>query len=176
MYFGLALLLLLIAAPLATHALSLLDTLRHEAGASIFAQIIESNPKLSALYLSGSVKTVYAPVDKSLAQLRRRVTDKEKDVERQSSKDETKIQNLVTHPGHVVVTNDKSGNLNGEGQAVVAHGRSDNNSENSKRALFPRQSNVTVGAIKISSGLGNNVSIIQGDIPYDGGIIHTVDG
>jgi hypothetical protein len=30
--------------------------------------------------------------------------------------------------------------------------------------------------LKIYSGLGNNVNIIQGDIPYDGGLIHIVDG
>jgi hypothetical protein len=29
--------------------------------------------------------------------------------------------------------------------------------------------------LEISSGLGNVVNIIQGDIPYDGGLIHIVD-
>ncbi len=174
MHFALVLVLPLITSPVATHALSLLDTLRQHA--SKFAQIIESDAKLLELYQSGSVQTVYAPVDMSIAKLRRRDTDDQTQAQRQSQNQVTSLQALRTKPALVAETNDKSGNLNGKGQAVVAHG-TDVNSNNTKRALFPRQyTNITAGAVRISSGLGNNVSIIQGDIPYDGGVIHTVDG
>jgi hypothetical protein len=33
----------------------------------------------------------------------------------------------------------------------------------------------TPSLVKISSGLGNSVNVIQADIPYDGGIIHVID-
>ena len=160
---------------MATHGLSLLDALRQHANASRFAQMIESDPEVSAIYRSGSVRTVFAPVNSALTRLGARDTDNQADLLRQSVNRENSLQTLHTPPGSLLETNDETGNLNGQGQAVVAH-PSDGPTNNTKRALLPRQNaNAPIHPIKISSGLGNNVSIIQGDIPYDGGLIHIVD-
>lgn len=162
----------------ATQGVSLLDALRN-ANASIFAQQLQSNPNISALYFSKDVRTVFAPVDSSnLARLRVRAPGDESKAQRQSSKDTTQAEDFNTHPGHEIPTNSKSNKLNGDNrQYVVAHAIDDNTNK-MKRSVFPRQNvnSTTAQRVKISSGLGNNVSIIQGDIPYDGGIIHLVDG
>lgn len=61
MHFSTILLLSLTTAPF-IHALSLFDSLRTSAGASQFADFVEGDPILSAIYLSG-VRTVFAPSD-----------------------------------------------------------------------------------------------------------------
>lgn len=82
------------------------------------------------------------------------------------------LQDLRTKPGKVEVTKD---NIKGAAVAVVVHSglfagpRAQN-------ALIRRTiGNLTGERITISSGLGKNVSIIRGDIPFDGGIIQVVD-
>lgn len=167
----------ILSSPLATHALSLGDALRYQAGASQFAQTIESNAELLALAQSNTL-TVFAPADSNstLGSLRRRDTDKEKDP-RQFHVGLTNIQALNTVPGEVVATQDNGGNLNGAKQAVVAHsGPTADPRIISQNARIRRTiGNLTYKTVTISSGLGNNVSIIRGDIPYDGGIIQVVD-
>lgn len=171
------LVLLLLSSPLPTHALSLVDTLRNQAGASQFAQIIESNTELLALVQSNTL-TVFAPTDKNsrLASLQRRDTDNQKDA-RQIQEGLTNIQSFSTKPGVVVKTEDRSGNLNGNPQAVVAHsGQFADPRFNLQNARIRRTiGNFTYEPVTISSGLGNNVSIIREDIPYDGGIIQVVN-
>lgn len=178
MHFAPILLLSLTSTSVATQALSLLDALRH-ANASIFAQQIQSNPNISALYFSKNVQTVFAPVDSSsLARIRVRALADQTDPALMSAHRLTSFSDLNTLPGATVPTNEMSSKLNGDNsQNVVSHGIG-NSENNTKRSVFPRQNvnNATVQRVKISSGLGNNVSIIQGDIPYDGGIIHLVDG
>lgn len=156
----------------------MLDALRH-ANALIFAQQLQSNPNISALYFSKDVQTVFAPVDSSsLARLRVRAPGDESEAQRQSSKDLTRVKDFNTHPGREIPTNSKSNKLNGDNRQYVVSHATDDSTNNAKRSVFPRQnvSSATAQRVKISSGLGNNVSIIQGDIPYDGGIIHLVDG
>lgn len=178
MHFAPVLLLSLTSTSVATQALSLLDALRH-ANASIFAQQIQSDPNISALYLSKDVQTVFAPVDSSsLTRLRVRAPGDQSNYQYQSAKDMTRWSEYNSLPGEETATNFKSDRLKGDNsQKVVSHGTG-NSANNKKRSVFPRQNvnNATVQRVKISSGLGNNVSIIQGDIPYDGGIIHLVDG
>lgn len=171
------LVLLLLSSPLASHALSLGDALQNLAGASRFAQTIESNAEILALVQSNRL-TIFAPADNSrrLASLRRRDTDDEKAAP-QVHDGLTDLQALTTKPGLVVNNEDKSRNLNGTRQAVVAHsGPFVDNKIISRNVRIRRTiGNLTFEPVTISSGLGNNVSIIRGDIPYDGGIIHVVD-
>lgn len=167
----------ILSSPLATHALSLGDALRYQAGASQFAQTIESNLELSALVRTTNL-TVFAPVNSNstLASLRRRDTDNEK-TPRQFHIGLTNIQALSTQPGEVVATHDNGGNLNGANQAVVAHSgpTADPLIISHNPRIRRTIGNLTSKTVTISSGLGNNVSIIRGDIPYDGGIIQVVD-
>lgn len=74
-------------------------------------------------------------------------------------------------------TEDNSVNLKGANQAVVAHNGpfADPRIISQIGRIRRTIGNLTSQTITISSGLGNNVSIIRGDIPYDGGIIHVVD-
>lgn len=174
-----ALVLLLLFSPLVTHALSLEDALRNQAGASQFAQRIESSAQLRALVRSGPL-TVFAPADSnsSLADLRRRDTDDETQIQRQFHGEMIDIQDLSTIPGLVVETKDKSGNLDGAAPAVVAHSGLFGDDKIISDDAFTKRNigNLTGKTITISSGLGKNVSIIRGDIAYDGGIIQVVDG
>lgn len=175
-------------------AVSLLEALRH-ANASIFAQQIENDPILSALFLSDAVKTVFAPVDSvdssksvgSLSRLRLRAPGDETQGQFQGAKDISRFKDINTLPPKEVSTNLKSDKLSPDTtQSVVAHGAANDSSSSNtdttkpvyrRQYLSTNSTNATaVQRIKISSGLGNNVSIIQGDIPYDGGLIHLVDG
>lgn len=156
----------------------MLDALRH-ANASIFAQQIQSDPNISALYFSKDVQTVFAPVDSSsLARIRVRAPGDQSNLQFQSAQEITRFSNLNSLPGDETATNLRSDELNGDNRQNVVSQGTGNSANNKKRSVFPRQNvnNATVQRVKISSGLGNNVSIIQGDIPYDGGIIHLVDG
>lgn len=177
MHFALVPLLLL--SPLAIHTLSLGDALRNQAGASQFAQKIESNAQLRAIFLSGPL-TVFAPADSnsSLANLQRRDTDDETQTQRQVHEGIIHLQDLGRLPGSVVETKDNSGNLGGAPQSVVAHsGQFGDDKIISQNALIRRNiGNLTCETVTISSGLGKNVSIIRRDIVYDGGIIQVVDG
>ena len=171
-----ALVPLLLSSPIATHAASLGDALL-QAGASQFAHEIESSAELLTLIQSNNL-TVFAPVDKNseLASLRRRDRDNEQDP-RQLHVGITNLQALNSKPGKEVETEDNGGNLNGSKQTVVAHsGPFADFRIISQNARIRRTiGNLTCKTVTISSGLGNNVSIIRGDIAYDGGIIQVVD-
>lgn len=171
-------------------ALSLLDALR-QANASIFAEQIQNDPNISALYLENNVKTVFAPVDfigntnLSLHRLRVRAPGQQFDNQYQMARELARTDDMNTRPrGKNIQTEKKSDLLNGDNrQNVVSHPTEDNNNNGSNNtgSIVRRQGNPYIPAIppqriKISSGLGTNVSIIRGDIPYDGGIIHLVDG
>lgn len=177
MHFTPVLLLSLTSTSVVSQSLSLLDALK-QANAAIFAQQIQSDSEISAFYLSKDVQTVFAPLDSSFARLRVRAPDDMRKFQFQTTQEVTRLNKFNTQPGSAVPTNLKSNLLNGDNsQNVVSHATS-NSANNTGQFVFPRQNvkNATVERVKISSGLGNNVSIIQGDIPYDGGIIHLVDG
>lgn len=174
MRFPLTLSCLFVTFPFAVHCLSLLDVLR-QVEASQFASRIESDPEVFALYHSDSVRTIFAPVDNPRSPLSPRATDDETDLQRQCMYDLNTIQDYDTLPGDVSETHDPSANLGGRPQAVVSHGTGGRTNSTSRPLVSRQYGNATVQPIKISSGLGQNASIIEGDIPYDGGIIHLVD-
>lgn len=167
-----ALVLSLLSSPIVIHAVSLGDALRNQAGASKFAQMIQSSAELSALVRSGSL-TIFAPADinSGLTYLRRRATEGDTNsLPLQLSDGVINTLKLRTVPGEVIETKDNSSNLNKKFQAVVSHPPNFPN-----RKMRRTIGNLTGETITISSGLGNNVSIIRGDIPFDGGLIHVVD-
>lgn len=158
------------------------------AGAAQFAALIQSDPVVSAGYVG--VPAVFAPTDEflgsnfSVSRLRRRATltpAQQQQLLLHASQDQSEINGLRTPPGKVVTTKDSKANLNGTGQKVVSDTRNKTKSTNGKRwapAILPRQdatTNVTT-LVNIFAGLGNSIGIITGDIPFDGGFIHTTDG
>lgn len=171
-------------------ALSLFDALREHANASRFAQAIESDPALAALFLSPTTRTVFAPSDEALEKLSTntnksivsRDTEQNADNRYQGCKATAKNIRLGTPP-HVVLPqhpgqNPDSGN--------PPPGSPDDSRKAVSDSVEPPTTNITKRSsgndrnttkpVRISTGLGNTVNIIKGDIPYDGGIIHTVDG
>ncbi|KAL3477305.1 FAS1 domain-containing protein [Aspergillus californicus] len=75
-------------------------------------------------------------------------------------------EDLRGSTGSIIETLDTETNLGGRGQAVLSHGQRD----------IPAASSNTSFPIQLFSGLGNNVTILQEDIQFDGGIIHIVSG
>ena len=181
-------------------ALSLLDALKKNADASQFAKTIENNPELAAIFLSPSTRTIFAPSDDALAKLS--IHNNHSLVSRQSgdaasgayqgSLEDTTLGQLGSPPGQVLT---QQPNSNGNaGASVVDDLSTQNNPVNShagsrkivsnppgpltvnitKRTSQPH--NITKQHVQIFSGLGNAVNIVKGDIPYDGGLIQTVDG
>ncbi|KAI9764152.1 MAG: hypothetical protein M1839_006040 [Geoglossum umbratile] len=151
-----------------THAVSLIDAL-NAAGATRFATFIQSDPTILAAYTSPATRTVFAPTDPYFIQpLSRRATNPEKNALYQATNQETDLQSLGFVPaGSVVTTELTSNQLNGANQASVSRKVSAGNST-SKRQVGT--------GVTMASGLGGSVSILEGDISYDGGLIHTVNG
>jgi len=82
--------------------------------------------------------------------------------------------------GSVVSTLDtQDANLGGGSQVFLSHGERDSSSlsANTRRSLQGRSicTNDTA-PIHLFSGLGNNVTVLKADIPYDGGILHVTSG
>jgi hypothetical protein len=174
---GISLLLFLV---MGVQAVTVFDGIR-AANASLFASWIERIPDLAALYNSSSVKTVYAPTDTAfqravngsggLAGLRRlmarqAVVTREGSV--QCSNTLEHLTDIAKPLGSVINTNVQAAGAT-RNQVVVAHPSQPSNGSASKRDLTNRP-------VRIFSGLGNNVSIVKADTPYDGGVVHTVDG
>ncbi|KAL4864421.1 hypothetical protein BDV12DRAFT_201115 [Aspergillus spectabilis] len=67
--------------------------------------------------------------------------------------------------GSIIETLDTDANLGGRGQAVLTHGQRDGDS--CANASFP---------IRLYSGLGEEVTILEEDIPWEGGIYHIISG
>ncbi|KAF2494955.1 FAS1 domain-containing protein [Lophium mytilinum] len=80
--------------------------------------------------------------------------------------------------GSLVPTLDtQDANLGGSAQVFLSHGERDTLSTTTRRSLHERSlcTNATA-PIHLFSGLGNSVTILQADIPFDGGILHVTDG
>ena len=169
-----ALVLSLLSSPIVIHAVSLGDALRCQAGASKFAQTIESSAELSALLRSGSL-TIFAPADinSSLTYLQRRDTND--GIMKQLATGASNITQLKVKP---IESWAQSPLLSGKNLSWVPHSgpwAAGSVMPRSKSRIRRSIGNLTGETITISSGLGNNVSIIRGDIPFDDGIIHVVD-
>lgn len=149
------------------------------ANASKFAQFIQSDPNLVAIFTDSAVKTVFAPTDsvvqdfnetnfrRSLHLFARDSSNRR--AHQQCSDAETSAAQQQT-PGGIVV------NTNAQGDAaspvpVVAKGSAPPLSGN---GTTKRQ--VPGGPVHLFSGLGNNVTLVKADTRYDGGLIQTVDG
>ncbi|KAI1102226.1 FAS1 domain-containing protein [Jackrogersella minutella] len=165
---------------------SLVDVLV-ASGASKFADLIQSDSETLQLYLSGDVKTVFAPADSSLGNETLKMRDLSAADQRaaafQSSRATTNLESASRSlPGSTLETNDQAPLLDGRGQRVVIDTRPLNVTSPTKRwspTNFRRQTSETNGTtpslLRISSGLGKIANVIEGDIPYDGGIIHITD-
>lgn len=155
------------------HALSLFDALRTSAGASHFADLVQGNTDVSIIDLSG-IKTVFAPSDEcfhatNVTHLKERQTlpsNPQHSSENQVTKLTCTLNNLCN--GAVIPTN---------GSETVVSGPGPEHSNMTIRALITPGSRNSVSLHpRIFSGLGNYVSVIRGDIPYDGGLIQVTDG
>lgn len=166
--------LYLLLFPVLTSAVSVLEAL-NAAGATSFAQEIQANPAILALYTSSSVRTIYAVPDASYsnATLRRRqngpIDIQEKRLHASSKLSDMESQSLF--PGDDMPTNVDSP----DPPSVVSEAGVNTNSSTSKHRRQSYNGTAPSTPVRISSGLGNKVNIVRGDIPYDGGIIHLVD-
>lgn len=149
------------------------------ANASRFANFIQADPNLVALFTSPDVKTVFAPSDdavkgfsetdfrRSLHLYARQATNRR--ARQQTCQQVTNVAQLRAPEGAVISSNLET---EGGGQSPIV----------AKEASPPPAGNGTTkrqelrGPVQLFSGLGNNVTIVKGDTPYDGGLIHTIDG
>jgi hypothetical protein len=182
--------------------LPLLEALRTHANAKNFADFLEDNPRILEFY-EDSAKTVFAPSDAhfgdDLSGLRRRQNPSatgayqcstlQFDMQAQAplSKASTNSNStsfnstyiptpLSGGRGSVVYTGLKAPQLGGQPQVVVSISYPKTNTTSNLRERRTDSGTVPSSDIRLFSGLGSNVSIIKGDIPYDGGLIHSVNG
>lgn len=150
---------------------SLLDALRYHANATKFADFLEANPDLLAVYNSSSVQTIFAPTDDHfVTPLRRRDTaSQEQQLQYQYTNQLTDLQTLspANGPGTVVHTG-LSALKAGGSQATVSEKVATNSTT--------RRRNAGNTGVRMLSGLGNHVNILKGDISYCNGVIHSTDG
>lgn len=185
----------LISNPARSQILSLLDALKTNANAATFARTIEENPNLRAVFLSPTTRTVFAPSDDALEKLSfhhnhslfsRQSGDAAAGSYQACLTDES-LGQIGANPGAVLtqqpaappaggVTGATSTSISGPlPRKVVSKPPEPLNANFTKRATH-QDHNSTQNPIRIFSGLGNIVNITKGDIPYDGGRIHVVDG
>jgi hypothetical protein len=167
---------------LAHASLPLLDALKTLANATQFAQLLEDNPSILALYNTSTTKTIFVPSDayfeSSIGGLRRRQSSNpQQQLEYQYTNQLTNLATLgpTTLPGAVVNSGLTSPGLGGKPQAIVTN----KITQLTNTTLRRRQSSngtVPLQGIQLFSGLGNNVTIVEGDIPFDCGLIQTVSG
>jgi len=160
--------------PVMISAVSVLEAL-NAAGATSFAQEIEANPDILALYTSSEVRTIYAVPDASLsnATLRRRQNDPEEEQKKRmhASRKASDMESQSLFPGEDMPTEGDSP----DPPSVVSEAGIKSNSSEPNRRRQSSNGTAPSTSVKISSGLGNKVNLVRGDIPYDGGMIHLVD-
>lgn len=149
------------------------------ANASKFAQFIQSDPELVAIFTSPDVKTVFAPSDdsvqsfnetnfrRSLRLYSRQRTNR--GPHQYTSNSESSIAEGQAAGGSIINTTAQTDA--GTPSPIVAKGDVPPLSGN---GTTKRQ--VQRGSVHLFSGLGNNVTIVKGDTPYDGGLIQTTTG
>ncbi|PMD59791.1 FAS1 domain-containing protein, partial [Hyaloscypha bicolor E] len=155
---------------ISTHAQSLLDALAAN-NATQFAQFLQANPSILAVYNSSAVQTVFAPTDAYFNVLQRRAANNtQQHYEYQYSNTLTGLETLgpPISPGDVVKTGLPAPQAGGS-QVIVSQKSVANSTSTRRRRTVPNP------GIQLVSGLGNSVGIINGDIPYSGGLIHTTD-
>jgi uncharacterized surface protein with fasciclin (FAS1) repeats len=164
-----------------SYAADLLTTLR-SSNATLFADTIEANPDLSALFLSHTVRTVFAPVDSVLANIppsRRALVIRADDQDKQKQdsfhcadkqSDESTDRSV---PIEHTTSSDEVPSRRGGGkkQAIImVDGTPKPAGEGNQR----RQDSAPL--LQLVTGLGKNVTVLKSGISYDGGSIYTIDG
>jgi len=149
-----------------------------DANATKFAQWIQSNADLSAIFTNASVKTIFAPSDSAFnnvnktdfhRSLLRRQQDSRKEALQHTSDTAIDYSTMGLPHGNEVPTNLLAdGNRN---QPVVSHPKK---APGGTKMLSLRADETT--GVSLFSGLGDNVTIVKWDTLYDGGRIHTIDG
>ncbi|OJI99440.1 hypothetical protein ASPVEDRAFT_515191 [Aspergillus versicolor CBS 583.65] len=109
-------------------------------------------------------RTAFVPVDDEFPTRRVRQTEDETQQYLYQVSDQLlTAADLRNSTGSVIESLSTNANLGGRGQAVISQGqRGDSYDADSSIGLF--------------SGLGNNVTIVEQDIPFNGGIIHIISG
>ena len=90
--------------------------------------------------------------------------------------DSTAMRSLT---GSIVQTFDtQDANLDGRPQVFLSHGERDSlaSTGNYSQSLRRRSLCTTTSPIHLFSGMGNNVTILKADIPFNGGIMHITSG
>lgn len=151
-------------------AVTLFEGLQN-ANASKFASWIQSDPELIAIFTAPNVRTVYAPMDEAvpdpnttLSSLRARQARPplvKLEAPKQTSDKNTERGKKGTPPDDVEEVNGP------ERKSNITTG--EEGGFNSKRAR-----NLPERQVVLFSGLGENVSLLRADVPYDGGFIHLV--
>jgi len=156
-------------------SISLIDALKTRANATKFAQFLEANPDILAVYNSSSVQTVFAPTDAYFTALRRRATSsQQQQLQYQYTGQLTGLEDLSPPalPGAIVHTGLPAPQAGGS-QAAVSEKVAANSTTRRRR---DGSGTVPTTGIRILSGLGNSVNILKGDIPYSNGLIQSTDG
>lgn len=181
--FHLVLLVSAFALPIAQADSGLFQALT-DAGASQFAQAIQTDAEFLDLIAAGEIGTLFAPIDSPAhAQLllQRDNATSISSKTMQASKKTQLLKNIKTNTGTVVETVDtKDANLNGTAQSVVTN-PSNSTTSSRRRDLEIRDDGVAQNSlVQISSGLGDISNILKADIPFkrcgnSSGVIHLVD-
>lgn len=163
----------------ADSSLSLLDALKTKANATLFAQFLEANPSILAIYNSSAVRTVFVPSDAyfvspNTALRRRQGSSQQQQLLYQYTDQLTDLENLTppAAPGKVVHMGLTSPKVTGGSQAIVSNKVAKNSTTKRRRDT----GTVPSSGVQLLSGLGNKVNILGGDIPYSNGLIHSTDG
>jgi hypothetical protein len=123
---------------------SLLDALK-ASGASMFADQIEADPTIAALYLSDQVQTVFAPRDNtysydsnSLGKRQSLTPAQQQALLLQCTQGQATLQSMRTLPGgSQIVTQDHSAKLKGKGQSVISDARKTNTTKTKRDISYP---------------------------------------
>ncbi|KAH9208118.1 FAS1 domain-containing protein [Leptodontidium sp. 2 PMI_412] len=112
----------------ADSSLSLLDALKTKANATLFAQFLEANPSILAIYNSSAVRTVFVPSDAyfvspNTALRRRQGSSQQQQLLYQYTDQLTDLENLTppAAPGKVVHMGLTSPKVTGGSQAIVSN-------------------------------------------------------
>lgn len=162
----------------AQSCLSLLDALQTTANATLFAQFLQENPSILAVYNTSAVQTVFAPSDAffvtpNTTTRRRDDSSQQQQLQYQYTGQLTNLENLSppSSPGKVVHMGLTSPQVSGGSQATVSN-KVSQNSTTKRRDV----GTIPSTGIQMLSGLGSTVNILKGDIPYCGGLIQSTDG
>jgi hypothetical protein len=166
-----------------SYAADLLTTLRNS-NATLFADVIEADSTLSAIFLGPNVRTVFAPVDSVLAsippsrralQLRDEAQEEQKKNSYHTAEEQSNASTERSPPGGELTTgSDKVPSRRGHGkkQAIVL----DNGLREGSGGGNERRQAGAPPSLKFFTGLGDSVTVLQSGIEYDGGSIYTIDG